>query len=196
MSLNKKYENLIIYLIGPMEDDSMAEKVFETYAQALRSSGVAEVLNPCEQEKDKTGMNTTDAQKGIQNLRLGGQNDEVDRIYKAIWKVDSENVRKSDLLIAHLERGDRYTGTSVEGTLANIPNFLDMLTYQETDEQEYKNIVRPWLKRVGWCKPVYLITTSKTRINGTFVHKLVRASGGKVFHTMPQLIEHLKEIYK
>ena len=53
MTLNRLYKNLIIYLIGPMEDDSMAERVFGNLAKSFRESGVAEVLNPCEQEKEK-----------------------------------------------------------------------------------------------------------------------------------------------
>jgi len=179
-----------------MEDDSMAERVFGNLAKSFRESGVAEVLNPCEQEKEKTGYAVNDAQDGIQNLRLGGQNEEVDRIYRAIWKVDTENVRRADVIIAHLERGDRYTGTTVEGVLAHLPNFLDWGSYTEEDEKFYRDKVRPWLKRAGWSKPVYLITSSKTRINGTFVHKLVRASGGKVFNSTKALIEHLQEVYK
>lgn len=198
-TLSKKYENLIIYLIGPIEADPMAEEEFASIVKSLRSSGIKLVINPCEQELEKTGFIVGESQNNLLKKRKAGKDEEVDGDYRRIWKIDLENVRKADILIANIPVGIHFVGTTREATYATLINGIDLVRDNFDDEQKklYEDMVRPGLKKLGWfSKPVYLITPAKTRINGTFVHSLVRDSGGKVFSSINPLIEYLKEKYK
>ena len=54
---NKLFENLIIYLIGPMEGNRLATQDFKHIQDGLVAGGIPleNILNPCVQEKEKTG---------------------------------------------------------------------------------------------------------------------------------------------
>jgi hypothetical protein len=201
MTLNKKYENLNIYLICPMEDDDWADHELSKVENALIESGipVENIANPCKQEKVKTGFDSMDSNKVIKKLRITGKDEEVDKIYQSIWEVDIENVRKADILIANIPPGTRYVGVTREATIATALLTFDLIKSKLPEEmqKEYSEKIRPSLKNIGFfMKPIYLITQAKTRINGTMIHGLVRPSGGEVFKSIGELIETLKEKYK
>jgi len=200
-TLNKKFENLNIYLIGPMESDDQADTEFGRVEKHLVDSGipVEQIMNPCKQEKDKTGFDVMDSNRYIMKLRLAGKNEDVDKIYESIWRVDIENVRKADILIANIPPNVTYVGTTREATISSIITSVDLVRHNFNDEQKkiYEEQVRPGLKALGfYVKPIFLITYAKTRINGTMVHGLVRPSGGETFQSCGELIKHLKELYK
>jgi hypothetical protein len=201
MTANKKYENLWVYIIGPMEDDDEADREFGHIEAELVKSGIPleQIMNPCRQEKLKTGFDVMDSNREIKKLRVQGKDEEVDRIYRAIWRVDIENVRKADILIANIPPGTHYVGTTREATIAITIVNIDLVRDNFTDEQKrlYEDVVRPGLKQLGFPQtPIHLITPAKTRVNGTFVHGLVRPSGGITCKTIGELIEYLKETYK
>lgn len=184
-----------------MEDDDEADREFGHIENELVKSGipVEQIMNPCKQEKAKTGFDVMDSNKEIKKLRVLGKDEEVDRIYRAIWHVDIENVRKSDILIANIPPGTHYVGTTREATVASLLLNLDLVRDNFTEEQKkiYEEVVRPGLKQLGFAMtPIYLITTAKTRVNGTMVHGLIRPSGGEVCKTIGELITILKEKYK
>ena len=197
MSLNKKFENLCIYLIGSMEDDQFAEKHFLDTENSFHKAGVVRVINPCKQEQEKVGATVCIAQGMINKMRALKQDEKVDRLYEKIWQIDAENVREADILVANIVK-QSTSGTTLEGTLSNLCTIMDRITeYLDVkDREEYHRTIRPWLKRVGWQKPVFCITGNKTMINGTFIHALVRASGGRCFTSVGKLIRYLKKVYK
>jgi len=199
--MNKKYENLTVYIVGPMEGDDEADSEFIKIENALIASGIpiVQIFNPCKQETKKTGFDVIDSNKQIKKLRMLGKDDEVDNIYRNIWEVDIENVRKADIIIANIPPGTHYVGTTREITIATVLTSFDLIkdNWCGEDREFYETTVRPGLKKLGFrTKPVYLITASKTRINGSMIHGMVRPSGGGVFKCVGQLIDFLKEKYK
>lgn len=201
MTLNKKLEHLKIYIIGPMENDDDADREFGEIEQALVEAGIPvdNIMNPCKQEKFKTGHDVMDSNHVIKKLRLANKHEAVDEIYQRIWEVDLENVRLADILIANLPPNTAYVGTTEEATVASIIGRIDLTRKNFTEEQEkiYKDQVRPGLKALGFFpKPVFLVTPQKNRINGTMVYGLVRASGGECFKDISGLIKRLQELYK
>lgn len=199
MTLNKKYENLIIYQIGPMEDDDYATHEFAKIKNALVDSGIPaeQIINPCEQEEAKLGFSSMDANNELKKLRLAGKDDEVKKKYDAIWAQDCENIRQADILIANIPSGTKYVGTTKEATIAGIiRNTFDRIKPFLDEEQKkiYEEQVRPGLKKIGFpIKPVYIISPAKTRLNGTMYYDL---GNGEHFYTINDLIKHLKELYK
>lgn len=198
MRKKKSFNNLVVYIIGPMESDPQADKTFGKTERDLINAGVGKVINPCKQEKDKVGMNVAAGQALISEYRKLNQDNTVDDIYDKIWEVDTVNVKEADILVAHLKPGLPFTGTTVEAVLANIPNFIKYTKTKMPVFQYvlYMLIVKPWLILNGWRKPVYLLTPAKLKINGTFLYKLVRGSGGAVFRDSKSLVKHLKERYR
>jgi len=199
-SKNKKFENLKVYLARPMEDDNIAHLHEARFINALVEAGMNEknLYGPCKYEEEKTGFNTQDSNRNIGGWRLAGLNDKVDDAYVAIWKEDIWQLLTADIVIAHIRPGLRFTGTALEGAYADVTNFIDPIRdrLSEDLQKRYTDHVRPWLKEAGFCKPVYLVTSTKTEINGTYVHKIVRGSGGDVFPSIQKCIEKLKEDYK
>ncbi len=200
MSLNKQYPNLRIYLARAMEGDNLADIREQNMINALVASGIPEeqLYAPCKQEKTKTGFDSRDSNRNVAGWRLAGLNDRVDKIYHKIWVEDVWAVVEADIVVVNLLPGVPFCGAAVEGVLANLANFIDPVRekYPLELQKEYTEQVRPILKKMGLIKPVYLVTTTKTEINGTYVHKIVKGSGGEVFTTTKGLIEFLKEKYK
>jgi len=210
MTLGKKFENLTIYNIGPMEGDDEADNEFSKVENAFMEAGIKpeNYNNPCKQEQAKTGFDVCDSNKHIKKLRMMGKDEETNHIYEAIWRVDMENVRKADILVANIPPGTAYVGTAREATYASMILGLDLIEdnfkditmpcpHCQKELQVYKECVRPGLKKIGFpIKRVYLITSAKTRINGTMVHGMVLPSGGKVFKNVKELIAELQEVYK
>lgn len=194
----KKFEDLTVYIIGPMESDPKADYAFLKTERALLASGIRKVINPCRQEKDKVGMNVSKGQAMIADLRAKGEDAQVSDIYDKIWELDTRNVQEADILVAHLKPGVAFTGTAVEATLANIPKFIKYTKpfMPIWEYVKYKLIVKPWLVKNGWSKPVFLLTPDRKTVNGTFAYQLVIASGGKIFRDAKTLVKYLKERYQ
>lgn len=201
MTYNKKFENLYIYLARPMEDDHMANRHEQRFMGKLHEAGIPmeNMYGPCSREKEKTGFNVQDSNTNLAGWRLSGQNDKVSKVYYDIWKEDIKQIVKADIIIAHIRPGLRFTGTAVEGTIADLANFIDPIRDMWKDdyiERTYTDVVRPWFIKAGFHKPIHLVTPVKTEINGTYVHKIVYGSGGQVFKTLDDCITSLKEKYK